>query len=104
MNAHWGSGYGGPNHHEDMSTISMDPTQWHTYRLTWTATQYIWAVDGAVVKTFTHGSGGREVNSTRPMQLIINLDVGGGWSGATDGSTPFPSSIDVDYIRVYQEI
>ncbi len=102
LNAHWGSGYGGPDHHQDQSSVSMDPTQWHVYRLTWTASQYIWEIDDVVVKTFTHGSGGREVNSTRPMQLIINLDVGGSWAGATDGTTPFPSAIDVSAIKVFQ--
>jgi beta-glucanase (GH16 family) len=33
--------------------------------------------------------------------LIVNLAVGGDWPGKPDGSTPFPSEMLVDYIRIY---
>ena len=34
--------------------------------------------------------------------LILNLAVGGDWPGAPDASTPFPSRMLVDYVRVYR--
>ena len=34
--------------------------------------------------------------------LILNLAVGGDWPGPIDASTPFPSQMLVDYVRVYQ--
>jgi len=37
-----------------------------------------------------------------PFYLILNLAVGGDWPGAVDGTTPFPSQMLVDYVRVYQ--
>ena len=33
---------------------------------------------------------------------MLNLAVGGDYSGYPDGSTPFPSQFDVDYVRVWQ--
>ena len=50
-----------------------------------------------------------EVESTRgpwvydhDFYMILNLAVGGDWPGPPDGSTPFPSRMLVDYVRVYQ--
>jgi len=40
--------------------------------------------------------------SQQDMYLILNLAVGGIWPGAPDGTTPVPSSIEIDYVRVYQ--
>lgn len=37
-----------------------------------------------------------------PMYLLANLTVGGYWPGDPDGSTSFPSSLQIDYIRAYQ--
>ena len=37
-----------------------------------------------------------------PMYIILNLAVGGQWDGAPDGQTPFPSTMAVDYVRVYR--
>lgn len=37
-----------------------------------------------------------------PFYLILNLAVGGDFPGPVDDSTPFPSRMLVDYVRVYQ--
>lgn len=37
-----------------------------------------------------------------PFYIILNLAVGGDWPGAVDATTPFPSQMLVDYVRVYQ--
>jgi hypothetical protein len=37
-----------------------------------------------------------------PMFLLLNMAIGGNWPGYPDASTPFPSSMFVDYVRVYQ--
>jgi F5/8 type C domain-containing protein/glycosyl hydrolase family 16 len=37
-----------------------------------------------------------------PFYLILNLAVGGDFPGPVDGTTPFPSRMYVDYVRVYQ--
>jgi beta-glucanase (GH16 family) len=35
-----------------------------------------------------------------PHFLILNLAVGGYWPGDPDGSTPFPNTLTIDYVRV----
>jgi beta-glucanase (GH16 family) len=35
--------------------------------------------------------------------LIVNLAIGGSWPGAPDNTTPFPSEMLVDYIRIYTD-
>jgi beta-glucanase (GH16 family) len=35
------------------------------------------------------------------MFLLVNLAVGGDWPGYPDESTPFPSYLEVDYVRAY---
>jgi beta-glucanase (GH16 family) len=36
-----------------------------------------------------------------PMFIILNLAVGGDWPGSPDATTVFPSSMLVDYVRIY---
>jgi beta-glucanase (GH16 family) len=36
------------------------------------------------------------------MYVDLELAVGGRWPGNPDRTTPFPSSLDVDYVRVWQ--
>jgi beta-glucanase (GH16 family) len=102
LNCHWGSGYGGPGHHQSQSDANGDWTGEHTYRLIWTPTSYEWVFDGVTVKTFADGVDG-DVNPDVPMQPIINLNVGGSWPGGSDGTTPWPLDMTVDYLRIWQE-
>jgi len=37
-----------------------------------------------------------------PFYIILNLAIGGDWPGPVDATTPFPSAMLVDYVRVYQ--
>ena len=36
-----------------------------------------------------------------PSFLLLNLAVGGSYPGSPNGSTPFPSEYDIDYVRLY---
>lgn len=36
-----------------------------------------------------------------PQFIILNLAVGGSWPGNPDSTTVFPSSMLVDYVRIY---
>lgn len=38
-----------------------------------------------------------------PMYLVVNLAVGGEWPGSPDEHTHFPSMLDIDWIRVWQQ-
>ena len=70
----------------------------HTYGVRWQRGKIDWYIDGQIVYTYE--------DSDVPYQLmyvIVNLAVGGAWPGSPDSTTVFPSSLDIDYIRVYQE-
>ena len=72
---------------------------WHDYAVDWSPSRIVWTVDGREVWRFTD----RAVISHEPMYLLLNLAVGGDWPGNPSSSTPFPSSVDVDYVRVWQK-
>ncbi|MFC0218936.1 family 16 glycosylhydrolase [Pseudochelatococcus lubricantis] len=67
----------------------------HVYGVIWTPERIVWTLDGAsVFETRTP----RDLH--KPMFLVLNLAVGGRWPGAPDGTTAFPASLLVDWIRV----
>lgn len=70
----------------------------HVFAVEWSAGAVNWYVDGRHVFRAT-----KEIPH-EPMYLIANLAVGGDWPGPPDGSTQFPATFAVDYIRVYQRI
>ena len=36
--------------------------------------------------------------------LILNLAIGGSWSGPPDATTVFPATMQVDYVKVWQKV
>lgn len=70
---------------------------YHTYGVEWTADKIIWYVDGVERRRYT-GEGIPQ----EPMYVLAILAVGAAWGLPPDSSTPFPSTFDIDYIRVWQ--
>ena len=70
---------------------------WHTYGVRWDPEKIAWFFDGDLV----HETG-TPADLHEPMYLLINLAVGGVAPGDPDASTPFPSSLLVDYVRAYK--
>jgi beta-glucanase (GH16 family) len=68
----------------------------HTYAVDWEPNTITWYFDGQQVFQTPTPAG---VNV--PMYVIMNLAVGGGWPGDVNSTTPFPSSMQVDWVRVY---
>ena len=69
----------------------------HTYGVEWTPGRIIYTIDGRE----TGRVEGDQVSSEQ-MYLLANLAVGGDFPGPPDDTTPFPSSYEIDYIRVWQ--
>jgi beta-glucanase (GH16 family) len=69
---------------------------YHTFAVDWEPGSITWYVDGVA-----HGNSTSGVPA-EPMFIVANLAVGGGWPGNPDATTTFPSSMDIDYIRVYR--
>ena len=38
------------------------------------------------------------------FHLLLNIAVGGDWPGSPDQTTIFPTEMEIDYVRVYEEI
>jgi len=73
----------------------------HTFAVDWSPNRLVWSVDGNVYQTRTPADlGGRQWVFDHPFFLILNLAVGGYWPGDPNGSTPFPNTLTVDYVRV----
>lgn len=69
----------------------------HTYAVKWEPGVLTWYVDGVQQNVFNNGNV-----SWEEMYLLVNLAVGGWWPGNPDGSTVFPATMSIDYIRAYQ--
>lgn len=72
---------------------------YHTYAVDWEPDHISWYIDGQLYGTTTNTS----LIPAEPMYPIINLAVGGSWGGNPDATTPFPATMDIDYIHVWQK-
>ena len=84
--------------------------QWHTYGMIWSAGSVKYYIDDPsnVYATYT-GASLTPLNdgAVWPFDagqsnfILLNLAIGGSWPGPPDSSTPFPSEMLVDYVRIY---
>jgi beta-glucanase (GH16 family) len=70
---------------------------YHTYAAEWSADKIVWYVDGVERRRYT-GAGIPQ----DPMYVVAILAVGAAWEQPPGSSTPFPSTFDIDYIKVWQ--
>ena len=70
---------------------------WHTFGVDWQPDAMAWYVDGVERWRFTDASA----ITAKPEYLLLNLAVGGDWPGPPNATTPFPSNLLVDYVRVW---
>jgi beta-glucanase (GH16 family) len=97
-----GNGYGQSYKAANGADLSAG---FHTYAAEWDSKGIRFYLDNTLVFTADKAT----VENTKgawiydhPFYLILNLAVGGDWPGAVDATTPFPSQMLVDYVRVYQ--
>jgi len=82
---------------------------WHTYGMIWTKGGVAYYVDDSTHPYVSYTSS--SLNSLKGAKwpfdagqsnfIILNLAIGGNWPGAPNSSTPFPSEMLVDYVRIY---
>lgn len=68
----------------------------HVYALDWRPGSLVWLIDGIERQRFESVV---QV-SNQPHYLILNLQVGGSWSGLPGDATPSPAAMEIDYVRV----
>lgn len=74
--------------------IGFNYTDWHTYAIEWSPSKIIWYVDGFPIRTFSNHV------IIDPVRIAFN--VGLDPNNPPNLSTPFPSQMLVDYVRVYE--
>lgn len=85
--------------------VNLDPTEFHVYGIIWEENLIRWFVDGIQFYQFPIQASNNTDDAFRhPAFLLLNMAIGGNWPGYPDASTPFPASMWVDYVRVYQEV
>jgi len=70
----------------------------HTYGARWQPGRIDWYIDGEVVYSYESADVGYQL-----MYVIANLAVGGDFNFSQVDNSKLSASLDIDYIRVYQE-
>lgn len=99
--------------HEYTATSGGQPvnfhTGFHTYAAEWdknpnsNANEVRFYVDGNLHFTVTQNSQMSDANFTTAKNIILNVAVGGDFGGDPNGTTVFPQTMLVDYVRVWQK-
>lgn len=122
MNAHYD--YDGDGNSENCPTKYTGPDfsqAFHTFTVIWTPYKIEWYVDGDLkrISTLFCTMLGEIVDCNglqafhqyildkafprQPMHIIFGMGIQSG-SNAPDANTPFPSSLEIDYIRYYKQM
>lgn len=96
---HWNSGNG---HAQYGSSTTTTPGDFHVYAVEWDNSSIRWYVDNTLYVT---GNIANNINNTGafhlPFYIILNLAIGGDLPGSTVNNGALPTSMLVDYVRVY---
>jgi beta-glucanase (GH16 family) len=81
-------------------------SDFHDYRVDWTPYAVRGFIDGVQIFEFTNqGTGSNAWPFDKRFHMLLNIAVGGDWGGAQGiDATAFPSTMEVDYVRVYKMI
>ena len=102
-----GPGYSGGNPLTGTYTLPAGALSdgYHLYAIEWEPNVVRWYVDDVLYETRTPADvpPGDVWVYDHPFFVILNLAVGGNFPGAPDGTTVFPATTKVDYVRVYRK-
>jgi len=80
-------------------------TSWHDFSIEWAPNVIRWYVDGNLYHTATPASAAPYAwPFDQDFHFILNIAVGGAWPGYPDASTVFPQTMEVEYVRVWQNV
>ncbi len=95
--------------HASMGAVTYNLDQgifaddFHIFELEWDQEQIVWLVDGEQVASLVIDSD--ELSEFhREFFILLNIAVGGTFSGRPDDTTVFPQVMKVDWVRVYQRV
>ena len=91
----------GENYNLSSGTFS---DAFHDFSVEWSPNELKWFVDGVLFATKTPANfNGFPWRFDKDFHLILNLAVGGNWPGLPNGTTVFPQTTEIEYVRVYQK-
>jgi len=102
---HYGDAFGDKGQRGGPMKFSHEPAyeRFHTFGLLKTTNRIAYLIDGYEYQSYT--STEIDPKYTWPFEntfhFILNLAVGGFWPGYPDETTTFPTTLEVDYVRVY---
>jgi len=78
-------------------------TEFHVYAIEWTPDKIDFYVDEQKYFTFENEhTGFMAWPFDQPFYILLGMGVGGGWVGDPDETTVFPATMQVDWVRAYQ--
>lgn len=96
MTHHWGTRRQDLHHSTEFA--GPDFTQdFHVFSIEWSPGKIRWPVDDVERKVETSHVPGKA------MYLIFSTSVGGDWPGLPDQTTVFPATMQIDFVKVYQQ-
>jgi beta-glucanase (GH16 family) len=78
--------------------------EFHLFAIEWGADYIDFFVDKTLYQRITPDDLTGDWVFDHPFFMILNVAVGGNYLGFPTNQTPFPQSMLVDYVRVYQEV
>ncbi|ANQ49564.2 family 16 glycosylhydrolase [Flammeovirga sp. MY04] len=76
----------------------------HVFAVEWEPGEIRWYMDDILYSVKTDADIAPEnwpFDSGNQMHFLLNVAVGGSWPGSPDETTPIPTQMEVDYVRVY---
>jgi beta-glucanase (GH16 family) len=101
-----GPGYSAGNAVTDKYTITDGrfDTEFHVFAVEWGPDFIKYYVDDILYNEINPGDvNGEWVFNDNSFYIILNVAVGGSFVGPPSSQTPFPQTMKVDYVRVYQK-
>lgn len=88
-------------------TLQTAEEEFHVYGVIWTEKEMVFYIDDITNVTHVYAPTNKTDNNwpfNKPQFFILNVAVGGNWGGAQGiDNSIFPQSMQIDYVRVYQE-
>jgi beta-glucanase (GH16 family) len=87
----------------DYIFVADAETDFHVYAIDWAPDRISWLLDGVEYFSILNpGTGWEEWPFDHPFHLVLNFSVGGTVGGTIDPSI-WPQSLEIDYVRVYDQ-
>lgn len=96
--APWDLGQTSTDHFDDADYADT----WHDFAMEWTPESIVWYVDGKEAHRFGNTPEERSKIPNKPMYLIMNAAIGGFWPGPPGAATKWPSTMEIDRVRIYE--